>query len=390
MKTNSVKACTSQTSLVLVEGGKGTLEPDAPLPPSSSSCDPAKDEWLGVCSTKTRDIPGTPYFLSRLSAAVHEGQQEQRLNAHGYDMDEPKDAIAKYERAHPKSIGQKIRNFFSDTVFNFFTIGIPAALSASAGSKKQRIDQKVLLNIVRESVDKFPELKIRMAKEAFERLDAKDQRAWHEKMSIIRAAQHDFIANELAKVYPNHINLDAPTILYSGGRATGLLRVLYCSVDEYVALYWSDWGLSSTDSGSYRSHVYDYITEGHNINWNARYLEYKPSDYEITEPGEYTFLGEGDRKIWSFEGPCGMVDHGIGDIPSMLKFATVSNVTSTLNFHAIGTLLSTQAAAVAHEYWQRFKDAIGVTTVSVEPIAQVDERELKEARGYFARILERA
>lgn len=362
---------------------------------SSKTCEKgtsekASDMWCGVARERIRSIEGTPFFLSRTTSAVPDEGIEQRFNAHGYDMDDPKDAIAKYEAKHPVSIGTKIAHFFSDILFNVVTVGIPALLSLSAGKNKQRIDQKVVLRVVREAVDKFPELKIRISKEAFDRLDAADQRMWHEKMSIVRAAQHDYIANELARVYPHHINLDAPTILYTGGRATGLLRVLYCSMDEYVGLYWSDWGLMSADSGAYHSHVYDYITEGHNVNWNARYLDYKPRDYEVTEPGEFTFLGENDRKIWSFDGPCGMVDHGIGDIPSMFKMPVLNTVTTTLNMHSIGTFLSTQVQAVAHEYWQRMKDACGVSEISVTPISCVSEIDLKSAQDYFARILERA
>lgn len=380
---------TSNLSSGLRVSDSSSQTDEAPSLAISSETQNSDDTWLGIRHHPTRSIEGTPFFLARMTSAMPH-DHEKRLNAHGYDMDDPKDAIAKYEANHPEPWHKKLLHSISDMIFNCATVGVPALMSASAGNKKQRIDQKVVLHIVREAVDKFPELKIRISKEAFDRLDVNDQRLWHEKMSVIRAAQHDFIANELAKIYPNHINLDAPTILYSGGRATGLLRVLYCSVDEYVALYWSDWGLLSTDSGSYRAHVYDYITEGHNVNWNARYLDYKAKDYEVTEPGEYTFLGKGDRKIWSFEGPCGMVDHGIGDIPSMVKFATVSNLTTTLNFHAIGSLLSTQAAAVAHEYAQRVKDTFGFTDVSVKQVSRVNDIELKSAQNYFAGILQRA
>lgn len=349
------------------------------------------DEWLGVTSRPTRRIPNTPYFVSRMDKAVEPEQHPVRLNYHGYDRDDPKDAIKKFEKLHPESDARKAWNAFTDVMMNFFTLFVPGTLSLSAGSEKQRIDQKVVLRVVRESVDKFPELKIRMSKEAFDLMDPVDQCRWHKKMTIIRAAQHDYITNELAKAYPNHIDQNAPTILYSGGRATGLLRVLYCSMDEYIALYWSDWGLLSTDSGAYeKAHVYDYITEGHNINWNARFLEYNPKDFEVTTPGEYTFLGRGDRKIWSFEGPCGMVDHGIGNIPSMAKFAIANNAFVTLNSRAVGSLISNQAKAVAHEYAQRMKEAFGCTEVSVHPVTRVDEKDLAKAQTYFAPIVARA
>jgi hypothetical protein len=359
-------------------------------PTAGGSTDkPNEDEWLGVLSRPTRGIPHTHYFLSRNGNAIEPSHDEQRFNSRGYDRDDPKDALVKYENAHPESLTTKAWNWATSAVTDIFTLGIPHLLSASAGAKKQRIDQKVVLRITREAVDKFPELKIRMTKEALELMDPKDQQRWHKKMAIIRAAQHDYVVNELAKIYPNHIDQNAPTILYSGGRATGLLRVLYCSVDEYIALYWSDWGLLSTDSGSYNAHVYDYVVEGNNVNWNARFLEYRPSDFEVTEPGEYTFLGKGDRKIWSFEGPCGMVDQGIGNVTSMAKFATISNITTTLNLRAIGDLLSNQAKAVAHEYGQRFKEHFGPTTISVTPVSRVSEAELTKAREYFSRITER-
>jgi len=348
------------------------------------------DRWLGVACQPTRLIDNTPYFLSRLGNASAPAQPEPRFNRHGYNMDAPQDALAKYERDHPQSWLEKAWHEFTDLIFNALTLFVPKALSLSAGAHKQRIDQQLVLNIVRDSVDKFPELKIRISKDDFALLNSQDQMRWHENMSIIRQAQHDFIAHELAQAYPGHIDQDAPTILYTGGRATGLLRVLYCSVDEYVALYWSDWGLMSTDSGSYKAHVYDYITEGQNINWSGNPDKFNPKDYEITEPGEYTFLGRGDRKIWSFEGPCGMVDHGIGDIISMTKFALVSNFTSTLNTEQVSKLLSTEASAVAHEYAQRMRDYFGTTEVLVQNTTHINHKQLLEARNFFAAILEKA
>lgn len=386
LMSNSYSSCNTKSSEKIDnERPVNDCEKESPVSETSQP-----DQWLGVVSRPIRQIPHTPYFLSRLGSALEPVEHDQRLNQHGYDRDEPKDAIMKFEQAHTKSSMKKAWDLLADSLFNVFTFCVPKALSISAGKDKQRIDQKVVLRIVREAVDKFPELKIRIAKEAFDLMDIKDQLRWHKKMSIIRAAQHDYIVNALAQVYPNHIDQNAPTILYSGGRATGLLRVLYCSVDEYIALYWSDWGLISTDSGSYKAHVYDYITEGQNINWNARYLNYQPKDFEITEPGEYTFLGKGDRKIWSFEGPCGMVDHGIGNIISMSPYAIISNLTTTLNFTAIGNLLSKQAQAVAKEYGMRLKETLGSVNVSVMPVHRVDEQKVQRARDFFAKILERA
>lgn len=348
------------------------------------------DEWLGTVSRPTRRIGNSPFFLSRLGEAKEPAEHGLRVNERGYDRDDPQHAIACYEASHKESTFTKMRNAFSDAVFNLATLCVPKLLSVSAGKEKQRIDPKIVLRIVRESVDIFPELKIRISKEAFNVMDRKDQLRFHKKMAIIRQAQHEYIANELSKAYPGHINVDAPTILYTGGRATGCLRVLYCSVDEYIALYWSDWGLMSTDSGSYKAHVYDYITEGQNINWNAHHLEFNAKNFEITEPGEYTFLGKGDRKIWSFEGPCGMVDHGIGDVISMAKYALVSNFTSTLNFKAAGDLLSNQAKAVAHEYGQRLKESLGYDSVAVASASKITEKQVEKAREYFAPILARA
>lgn len=349
-----------------------------------------RDQWLGVARYQSRQIPKTPFYLSRIGMAKEPVHENCRLNSNGYDKDDPKDAILKFEKAHPKTWGETIFNEVTDAFFNMCTFFVPKALSLSAMGNKQRIDQKIVLNITREAVDKFPELKLRISEDAFNTLHQKDQVRWHKNMAIIRAAQHDYIINELAQAYPGHIDINAPTILYTGGRATGLLRVLYCSVDEYVALYWSDWDLTSVDSGSYRSHVYDYIIEGQNINWNASDLKFKARDYEMTEPGEYTFLGEGDRKIWSFKGPCAMIDHGIGDIISMTKFALVSNFCSTLNMDQVLKLLSNEAKAVANEYAQRLKETLGFASISIQTSKQVNEQELLKAQSYFSQIINHA
>lgn len=391
MKTESLASTSSSKTTY---GSCDTASTSSPMQDAAARMpkkeDAPEDKWLGVTTRPSRKIPGTNYFLSRVGkAVVTENLDQPRYNKHGYDKDNPKMAIAHYEETHPEPKYKRAFHAVTDAIFNAVTCCVPFGLSASAGKHKQRIDQNVVLGIVRESVDRFPELKIRIAPEKFAKLDQHDQMKWQKKMSIIRAAQHDFIVNELDKAYPGHINKNAETLLYTGGRATGYLRVLYCSMDEYVALYWSDWGLKSTDSGSYHAHVYDYVTEGENQNWSAHDLSFNPSNFETTPPGEYTFLGAGDRKIWSFDGPCGMVDHGIGDIPSMAKFAMLSNVTSTLNFSAIGHLLSSQVSAVAHEYGQRFKESLGCTHVSSEPVSRVSEEELKKAVAYFAPIMER-
>jgi hypothetical protein len=349
-----------------------------------------EDRWLGTARYPTREIKGTPFFLSRLDQACEPTEHSPRINRHGYDRDDPKDAIIQYEKAHPLTLGERIWDEITDNVLNFLTLYAPKLLSLSAGENKQRIDQKVVLKIVRDAVDKFPELKIRISKEGFDLMNDKDQVRWHKKMSIIRAAQHDYIIKELSKAYPGHIDPNPPTVLYSGGRAACLLRVLNCSVDEYLALCWSDWGLISTDSGAYKAHVFDYITEGNNINWNAHFLDFNPNNYEITEPGEYTFLGRNDRKIWSFEGPCGMLDHGLGKIPSMLPSGLQNNFTVTFNFEQASKLVSSQALAVIKEYEQRIKDSLGVTTITVEPTEQVSPEKLAKARDYFAEIQKRA
>ncbi len=393
--TSSSSSSSSDSSSISLESSSSSGSEETPSS-STSSSDEYSDEWKVDDAAYQRHSVSSPYYLTRTTNAVPTSNA-QRVNARGYDMDNPEDAIKKYEAAHPETVWDQISNFFSSTLVNIATLGIPKLLSASAGENKQRIDQKVILRITREAVDKFPELKLRMSEGAFEPLSADEKRQWHMNKAIIRAAQHDYIANELAKVYPNHINLDAPTFLYTGGRAVGLLRVLYCSMDEYVAIYWNPWGFSGTDSGAYSPHVFDYIIEGQNVNWNARYLDYNPQDYEVTEPGEYTFLGTGDRKIWEAK-ECGMIDHAVPrknddsngtNIMRMLDFATASNRNETKNWHAIGELLSTQMGALASEYTQRLKETLGIESEAMTPISRVTEEELRTAKNYFVEFPER-
>jgi len=283
-------------------------------------------------------VPGSPLILSRASPAVPSATATPRINEQGFDMDDPEAALATYYVLHPD-----------------------AKKHGYAGTHV--LDPKVMLGVVRASVEMFPELNLTLARDHWEAMTSEAQEEWSTHYDVMRAAQQQYILDALDVRYPGAINRDPPVILYSGGQAKGYLRVFFVSANEYGAFYWGNNAITGTDSGSYKAAVWDFMTHGRN------------------------------RKIWSYPGPTGMLDYSRGNIPAMLWPAVVTHLTTTPNLREVGRLLGYQAAGVAREYHRRLcteKSFNGQAGMRVEQQAAPAGEDIASSRAYFSDAVSKA
>jgi hypothetical protein len=142
------------------------------------------------------------------------------------------------------------------------------------------------------------------------------------------------LIDRLATTYPGYVDRDPKWFLIRCGGAEFSIALLYVAPHEYALLCGSNVGIVGADSGCYHADVWDFILEGENYNTSADPFE----PVEITRAGEYTFLGRGERKIWSLSAPGWMIDYGRGLIPGMVghglleTISVLGNVGATRQF----------------------------------------------------------
>jgi C-8 sterol isomerase len=142
------------------------------------------------------------------------------------------------------------------------------------------------------------------------------------------------LIDRLATTYPGYIDRKPDWFLIRCGGAEFTIGLLYVAPHEYALLCGSNVGIVGADSGCYHADVWDFILEGENYNASADPFE----PVEVTRAGEYTFLGQGERKIWSTSAPCWMIDYGRGLIPGMVghglleTLSVLGNVRATRQF----------------------------------------------------------
>ncbi len=149
--------------------------------------------------------------------------------------------------------------------------------------------------------------------------------------SDCRQARLDHIISRLNELHPGRVETRPKWFLNRCGGAQFSAAFLHVSAWEYVLLCGSNVGITGADSGTYATDVWDFIIEGENYNVGADPLE----PVEVTRAGEYTFLGRGDRKVWSMSGPCWMIDYARGFMPLMSPFGLAENLTVSANPRAL-------------------------------------------------------
>jgi C-8 sterol isomerase len=124
------------------------------------------------------------------------------------------------------------------------------------------------------------------------------------------------VVDELAGVYPGHVDAD-PRWMYSlAGGATGVMGILHASLTEYLIIFGSPVGTEGF-SGRYFIDIHDYVMAGEM--WT--YTESRYHERVITGPGERALLSRGDVKGFRISEECWMLEYGLGPVPTSLPMA---------------------------------------------------------------------
>jgi len=141
------------------------------------------------------------------------------------------------------------------------------------------------------------------------------------------------IVSELKQKHPEHIRTDLPWIFNNAGGAMGAMKLLHCSLSEYIILFGSPIGTEG-HSGRYAADVYDYVFTGEM--WC-----YHEGDLERTVylPGSAAHLTRTQTKGYKLPEGAFMLEYSRGNIPSMFFFGLADTVVSTLDYKVLGRTL---------------------------------------------------
>jgi hypothetical protein len=138
------------------------------------------------------------------------------------------------------------------------------------------------------------------------------------------------IVAELKRNYPGHIRDDIPWLFNNAGGAMGQMKLLHCSLSEYVILFGTPIGTEG-HSGRYATEVWDFVFDGELWCYEEGELE-----RNVFGPGDVAYLGEGRAKGYAVPNGAFMLEYARGPIPSMLAFGLADTIFSTLDAPTMG------------------------------------------------------
>ena len=143
----------------------------------------------------------------------------------------------------------------------------------------------------------------------------------------------DTIVAALKRNYPEHIRTDRPWIFNNAGGAMGAMKLLHCSLSEYIILFGSPIGTEG-HSGRYSADVYDYVFTGEM--WC-----YHEGDLERTLylPGSAAHLTRTQTKGYKLPEGAFMLEYSRGNIQGMFFFGLADTLVSTLDYKVLGRTL---------------------------------------------------
>ena len=139
------------------------------------------------------------------------------------------------------------------------------------------------------------------------------------------------IIDELAERHPGHIRRDVPWIFNNAGGAMGQMKLLHCSLTEYILLFGTPIGTEG-HSGRYLAEVHDFMIDGEMWCYHAG-----DTDRAVYRPGDAAYLGGGRAKGYRVPDRAWMLEYARGPIPTMLPFGLADTFFSTLDRTTIGT-----------------------------------------------------
>lgn len=161
-----------------------------------------------------------------------------------------------------------------------------------------------------------------------------------------REQMFQLVAEALQRRYPQHITLDNPWIFNNAGGAMGQMKLLHCSLSEYIIFFGTPIGTEG-HSGRYRTEVHDFMLDGEM--WCYHAGEFEPTIYRA---GDAAYLGPDKAKGYAVRSHAWMLEYSRGPIPLMLPFGLADTMFSTLDRATVGRTLWQYTKLVARELAQ--------------------------------------
>jgi hypothetical protein len=148
-----------------------------------------------------------------------------------------------------------------------------------------------------------------------------------------KEAMFSGVAEELKRRFPKNINLNNPWIFNNAGGAMGQMKLLHCSITEYILIFGTPIGTEG-HSGRYATEVYDFMLDGEMWCYHAGEF-----DRAVYKPGDAAFLGADRAKGYAVPSHAWMLEYSRGPIPSMVPFGLADTLFSTLDRTTVGQTL---------------------------------------------------
>ncbi len=148
------------------------------------------------------------------------------------------------------------------------------------------------------------------------------------------------VVDELARVYPGHVDTNPRWMYNLTGGATGMMGLLHGSLSEYLIIFGSAVGTEGF-SGRYFIDIHDFMMTGEM--WT--FTESRYGERVVTRPGQFAFLRRGEVKSYKITEGSWMLEYGQGPVPTCLPTGLADAVfrgqdppTIAKTLHAYGRL----------------------------------------------------
>lgn len=169
------------------------------------------------------------------------------------------------------------------------------------------------------------------------------------KLGIGKASRDEMfrvVGEALRDRYPRHITLDNPWIFNNAGGAMGQMKLMHCSLTEYVIFFGTPIGTEG-HSGRYATEVHDFMMDGEMWCYHEGEVE-----RAVYKPGDAAYLGADRAKGYRVPSHAWMLEYSRGPIPTMLPFGLADTLFSTLDRKTIGRTLWQYGKLVVKEMAQ--------------------------------------
>lgn len=161
-----------------------------------------------------------------------------------------------------------------------------------------------------------------------------------------REALFSSVESDLARLYPKHITRDNPWVFNNAGGAMGQIKLLHCSLTEYILIFGTPSGTEG-HSGRYATEVFDFMLDGEMWCFHAGEFE-----RTIFRAGDLAYLGTDRAKGYAVPSDVLMLEYARGPIPTMLPFGLADTLFSTHDPRTIGNTVFQYAKLVTRSLLQ--------------------------------------